>query len=405
MQIWACQEKTGLTDESVLLDDLQVLTPLFRAMVTTRPAHAPLFDLDHSAFQRKFASVCSFLGLDALKPSLYALRHGGASEDLSRKLRPPMEVNCVPQKIRQGDETHDAGRQDRPPAPGLRRDHRARPPRLVPASSIATQRPGASAPGAGCRRRSTPAQRGIGSDFDGAQVKKRLKNLFRNALRQGRLRASLVALVISNKAGVEAAWRRAGLSVMCLRFGDGSAADVTRPEVMSTVRGWIQSGAVVSLWISPPGRTLNAIPCLFRSPSHPWGLPGASGSRRGQVCFENTSARVTARLAGCAAARSIPTVIVAAAHSFVWELAPVRAVNRIAPATTHVCDLCQFGSRYRRRTRVQSLRVPLCSPVGRSVPTRVVDTWCLRRVARTPPAIGERRFCRSVSSTCGVRSF
>lgn len=86
--------KTGITDECVLLDDLAVLAPMFKL----RSARAPdsrLFEVVHSRFQRRFAAACAELGLEPVKPSLYALRHGGASEDLSSRRRSPLEVQLT----------------------------------------------------------------------------------------------------------------------------------------------------------------------------------------------------------------------------------------------------------------------------------------------------------------------
>ena len=84
--------KTGVLDDSVLLDNLNHLAPLFELISRYRAPGEPLFNFDYHAFSNKFQEIVVRLKLEPLAPNLYALRHGGASEDLRNRHRSPLEV-------------------------------------------------------------------------------------------------------------------------------------------------------------------------------------------------------------------------------------------------------------------------------------------------------------------------
>ena len=84
--------KTGMLDDSLSLDCLCCLNELFWTIVQHKSGDETLFNFSTAAFNKKFGQICRDLRLDPLKPSLYALRHGGASEDLNSKARLTSEV-------------------------------------------------------------------------------------------------------------------------------------------------------------------------------------------------------------------------------------------------------------------------------------------------------------------------
>eukprot|EP00973_Karenia_brevis_P038145 5259176-Karenia_brevis.AAC.1 len=53
---------------------------------------AKLWPVDSGQVITTFQAACNQLGLDALQPTRYSLRHGGASEDLYTKSRTIAEV-------------------------------------------------------------------------------------------------------------------------------------------------------------------------------------------------------------------------------------------------------------------------------------------------------------------------
>ena len=83
--------KVGLYDEAVLIDSERWLYP-FLEILTRRAPSTPLWPFTSRQLIDGFRNAWTALQLGPLKPSLYGLRHGGASEDLLHRLRTPEAV-------------------------------------------------------------------------------------------------------------------------------------------------------------------------------------------------------------------------------------------------------------------------------------------------------------------------
>ena len=77
--------KTGIFDDAVTVDRLPELTPLLQRL-WRRGGRATdrLWSFPLGLLQERFQDACEALHLQALSPTLYSLRHGGASEDILR---------------------------------------------------------------------------------------------------------------------------------------------------------------------------------------------------------------------------------------------------------------------------------------------------------------------------------
>jgi hypothetical protein len=83
--------KVGLYDEAVLIDAERWMYP-FLEILARRPPDGPLWAFTGRQLADSFRSAWTALRLEPLSPSLYGLRHGGASEDLLHRLRTPEAV-------------------------------------------------------------------------------------------------------------------------------------------------------------------------------------------------------------------------------------------------------------------------------------------------------------------------
>ena len=79
--------KTGLMDESVTIDGMDWAHDLFEILVRNRARSEPLFRFSLPELGTSFQRAVQACGLHHSRPSLYALRHGGASEDYLRRRR------------------------------------------------------------------------------------------------------------------------------------------------------------------------------------------------------------------------------------------------------------------------------------------------------------------------------
>jgi hypothetical protein len=84
--------KTGLYDESVVFDHECWIYPALEALkIATAPGQS-LWDFSLTELQSAFKHAVAALGLERLRPHLYSLRHGGASEDILVGRRTPEQV-------------------------------------------------------------------------------------------------------------------------------------------------------------------------------------------------------------------------------------------------------------------------------------------------------------------------
>ena len=84
--------KTGNFNETVLLDCDQWMHPFLAQLQHRRQPDEFLWPFTGNDLIVVFKKACTALQLDPLRPCLYSLRHGGASEDLLRRTRTPEEV-------------------------------------------------------------------------------------------------------------------------------------------------------------------------------------------------------------------------------------------------------------------------------------------------------------------------
>ena len=83
--------KIGESDEAIYWDTDAWMTTFFDLMLQA-PAGQQLLNLAPGILKSDFLEICELLHLMSSEPCLYMLRHGGASHDLTNKLRPASEV-------------------------------------------------------------------------------------------------------------------------------------------------------------------------------------------------------------------------------------------------------------------------------------------------------------------------
>ena len=84
--------KTGTLDEAIIYDTEPWVHKLFVILLQRSDPESPLWPLRGAALVELFARAAAHLGLQELAPCRYALRHGGASEDLLQRRRSHLEV-------------------------------------------------------------------------------------------------------------------------------------------------------------------------------------------------------------------------------------------------------------------------------------------------------------------------
>ena len=84
--------KTGVSDESVLLDLDEWLAPILVALSQRAGRHGSLWDFTLEQLRDKFSDAAAVVDPKLPSPHLYSLRHGGASDDWLSGRRTLMEI-------------------------------------------------------------------------------------------------------------------------------------------------------------------------------------------------------------------------------------------------------------------------------------------------------------------------
>ena len=84
--------KTKDFDESVLVDNCPFLSPFLEVLASNRSPESMLWPHSPEEYTKEFEAAVVALKLEPLKPCRYAMRHGGASEDLLLRRRSALEV-------------------------------------------------------------------------------------------------------------------------------------------------------------------------------------------------------------------------------------------------------------------------------------------------------------------------
>ena len=86
--------KTGMSDESLRIDiaPYLCLVPALRKLAAETSETDKLFPFSYGSWARKFEDAAGRAGMAALAPTLYQLRHGGASQDAATKGRTTAEI-------------------------------------------------------------------------------------------------------------------------------------------------------------------------------------------------------------------------------------------------------------------------------------------------------------------------
>jgi len=159
--------------------------------------------------------------------------------------------------------------------------------------------------------------------------------------------------------GLGPALRRLGYGVLSLDAASGPLGDATDAVVYNALSGWIQSGALVGLWLSLPCVTWSAAgPLAFRDPKHLWGMPGLSEADRAKVEQASTALRVSLRLLRAGRRLGVPTFFEHPRGSLVWRVPELRALCGLADARHFDYDACQYGAKWRRGSSVVAWGVP-----------------------------------------------
>ncbi|CAK0896163.1 unnamed protein product, partial [Prorocentrum cordatum] len=251
--------KTGVNDESILFDREGWLAPLLAALKLSTLPDQPLWGETIAQLPKLFDSACRELSLERLRPHLYSLRRGGASDDMLSQRR------SLPEIQRRG-RWRSAKSLNRKETKLL--DELAWiPPAALELGAFVEDNLMALVEG------SLPALLATGRVPAGAA-----------GLLGRRLRRRPVLELFCGAGTIARAMVALGFAAFGLDWSRSPLEDHVAATFQTVVLGWIQSRAVGAVWLGTPCASwTRALRRPLRSALHPLGLPDLNAHEQARV--------------------------------------------------------------------------------------------------------------------------
>ena len=222
-----------------------------------------------------------------------------------------------------------------------------------------------------------------------AEVVQLLRREFARELRRARRRKRQAFLdLFAGSGGVARAIRDRGFACVAFDLAAGPQYDLTRRCVKGLIEEWLRTGRVLGVVCATPCGTWSAALRVkpmpdsgrsLRSRDHIWGLPNLSAHERSKVKAGNATLRAAVRIVKACVAASAPAIVENPVGSLLFFAPPMQKLMGHPAADAISLDQCQFGTPWRKRTRLVGWHVPsledsallcqgsggLCSATGR----------------------------------------
>ena len=173
-------------------------------------------------------------------------------------------------------------------------------------------------------------------------------------------KSEYLADFFSGSGRLSRAARKAGFTTREFDINNCPPADLTSPGLLSLIRRDIMNERVVAAMLGPPctsfsiarDRTLQ-----IRSKDWPYGLPGLSPDMKRVVEDGNATALAAAKNCRWLYNARVPFILENPHSSRIWYIDEYKALAGLERVEVVVADYCQFGTKWRKRTRF------LCSDI------------------------------------------
>lgn len=177
-----------------------------------------------------------------------------------------------------------------------------------------------------------------------------------------RSRTSQVFLDLFASTGRVAAALRARHAVgdFAMKLDDDARFDLERLDTVDHICGWISPGCVAGVMVATPSsswsRARRGVPGTpggpLRSSAQPLGVASLPAADQEQVRRGNVQMRATVRILKAALRFKVPAVLENPCQSILWQAPALAALCRSPLCRTSVVDMCAFGARWRKRTKL-----------------------------------------------------
>ena len=231
-----------------------------------------------------------------------------------------------------------------------------------------------------CRGRSHPPgaawQRTLAASP--AQIRRHLRGLLACQFSDARFRKCGIFLELFGGTGkVAKAWRALGFAALSLDVLNGPMEDHLARAFEDVIVGWIRGGVVLGFVLGTPRTTwTRALRRPLRDAAEPMGKSHLNDSELARLKVGNATFHFSCRIIARCRALGIPVLLENPQTSLLWTAPRFLSLTSHNDARRSDCHMCQYGTRWRKATRVQGWNV--CSLEALSCKCRGKNGICSR---------------------------
>ena len=176
------------------------------------------------------------------------------------------------------------------------------------------------------------------------------------SLRQAARLRSLVFLELFGGCGRVAASARAmGYAALSLDINSSSLENHLTPAFLNRILGWIAGGVVAGVWLGTPCSTwTRALRAPLRTEQYPDGRPDLSTEMQNKLEIGNQSFGFSLQIIRACLRYNIGVMIENPQTSLLWSSPRFQKLLNLKSSTSVICHMCQFGTPWKKATRVQA---------------------------------------------------
>lgn len=212
-----------------------------------------------------------------------------------------------------------------------------------------------------------------------------LKQLFKEAVKKAKVKKRQVFLdLFCGDQGISKNIAKQGFGVVSIDICIDPRLNLCSPCIQNLILGWIRSRCILGVWLATPCPTWSRArhgPIgsgwgPLRDSQHLFGLPGLNVGDRSKIRLGNMTARFSFRVIDACRQTMVPCLFENPVNSMIWLIPRLSALCSVDCSRLYSCDFCQFGAKWRKRTRVQGWHIQdsellQCKCSGR-------NGWCPR---------------------------
>jgi hypothetical protein len=212
-----------------------------------------------------------------------------------------------------------------------------------------------------------------------------LKQLFKEAVKKAKVKKRQVFLdLFCGDQGISKNIAKQGFGVVSIDICIDPRLNLCSPCIQNLILGWIRSRCILGVWLATPCPTWSRArhgPIgsgwgPLRDSQHLFGLPGLNVGDRSKIRLGNMTTRFSFRVIDACRQTMVPCLFENPVNSMIWLIPRLSALCSVDCSRLYSCDFCQFGAKWRKRTRVQGWHIQdsellQCKCSGR-------NGWCPR---------------------------